>query len=57
MTLPSDTSLTAVVDITADKGLCLHLSLNNDVPIRAILLFGEGIFDTECYAMWVNLCP
>lgn len=35
------------------ESLCLRLSINNEVPICAALLFSEGIFDSECFIMWV----
>jgi len=49
--LPPNTMLSSALDITAERGVCLHLSISNDIPIRAVLLFGEGIFDSECYSM------
>nr|CAD2147642.1 unnamed protein product [Meloidogyne enterolobii] len=49
------------------ESLCLRLTLSNEVPIRAALLFAEGIFDSECYTVHpngkesaelnVNFCP
>jgi len=33
------------------ESLCLRLTLSNEVPIRAALLFAEGIFDSECYTV------
>ncbi|KAL3079693.1 hypothetical protein niasHS_013975 [Heterodera schachtii] len=38
----------------ASETLCVRLALNNEVPIRAVLLFAEGIFASECYAIHPN---
>uniref|UniRef100_A0A183BPI1 Bardet-Biedl syndrome 2 protein homolog n=1 Tax=Globodera pallida TaxID=36090 RepID=A0A183BPI1_GLOPA len=34
--------------------LCVRLTLSNSVPIRAVLLFADGIFDSECIAIHPN---
>uniref|UniRef100_A0A915E3B2 Uncharacterized protein n=1 Tax=Ditylenchus dipsaci TaxID=166011 RepID=A0A915E3B2_9BILA len=39
------------LDLSLERGLCLHLSINNNVPIKAVLLFAEGIFESECYSI------
>ncbi|KAI1724869.1 ciliary BBSome complex subunit 2, middle region domain-containing protein [Ditylenchus destructor] len=53
--IPPNTSLECSVDLTLERGLCLHLSINNHVPIKAVLLFAEGIFESECYAIHPNI--
>jgi Bardet-Biedl syndrome 2 protein len=53
-TIPANTQLECGLELTADKGLCLQLVVSNDVPIRSLLIFAEGIFDSECYAVHPN---
>uniref|UniRef100_A0A7E4W0P8 Bardet-Biedl syndrome 2 protein homolog n=1 Tax=Panagrellus redivivus TaxID=6233 RepID=A0A7E4W0P8_PANRE len=45
--IPSGTSLQSVMQCTVKDGLCLNLSLNNNVPIRAAVIFAEGVFESE----------
>ncbi|KAH7724118.1 bardet-Biedl syndrome 2 protein [Aphelenchoides avenae] len=49
--IPANTHLECGLELTADRGLCLQLSVSNNVPIRSVLIFAEGIFDSECYAV------
>ena len=49
--IPSGTSLQSAIHCTIDEGLCLTLSLSNNVPIRAAVIFAEGVFDSESLVM------
>lgn len=51
LTIPGNTSLECSLNLTSEKGLCINLMVTNNIPIRAVLIFAEGIFDSECYSM------
>jgi hypothetical protein len=43
--VPAGTVLNSSLELTSDRELCLRLTLNNEVPIRSVLLFAE-VFST-----------
>lgn len=51
--VPANTNLKCGLSLNIERGLCLQLSVSNNIPIKAVLLFAEGIFDSECYSMQV----
>lgn len=53
--VPLNTNLECNLSLNVERGLCLRLSVTNNVPIKAVLLFAEGIFDSECYSMFFFL--
>jgi hypothetical protein len=49
--IPADTQMECTLELTLDRGLLLHIRVSNNIPIKAVLMFAEGIFPSECYAM------
>lgn len=50
-TIPGNTNLECFLNLSLEKGLCINLTVTNNIPIRAVLIFAEGVFDSECYSM------
>ncbi|KAE9553532.1 hypothetical protein FO519_003281 [Halicephalobus sp. NKZ332] len=53
--IPAGTSLQSAIHCSMEEGLCLTLSLSNDVPIRAAVIFAEGVFDAESLVIHPNV--
>lgn len=49
--IPPDTTMECTLELSIDRGLLLHIKVSNNIPIKAVLMFAEGIFPSECYAM------
>ncbi|CAD5219020.1 unnamed protein product [Bursaphelenchus okinawaensis] len=52
--IPLNTQMDCVLELTEERGLLLHVHVTNDIPIKAILLFAEGIFHSECFSIHAN---
>ncbi|KAI6229448.1 Bardet-Biedl syndrome 2 protein-like protein [Aphelenchoides besseyi] len=53
--IPADTQMECTLELTMDRGLLLHIRVSNNIPIKAVLMFAEGIFPSECYAIHPNV--
>uniref|UniRef100_A0A914EBM6 Ciliary BBSome complex subunit 2 C-terminal domain-containing protein n=1 Tax=Acrobeloides nanus TaxID=290746 RepID=A0A914EBM6_9BILA len=52
--IPANTVLDCGLDLSLDKGLCLQLSVTNNIPIRSAVIFAEGVFPSESYVIHPN---
>ncbi|KAI6177749.1 Bardet-Biedl syndrome 2 protein-like protein [Aphelenchoides bicaudatus] len=53
--IPPDTQMECTLELAIDRGLLLHIKVSNNIPIKAVLMFAEGIFPSECYAIHPNI--
>ncbi|CAD5226673.1 unnamed protein product [Bursaphelenchus xylophilus] len=53
--IPLNTQMDCTLELTEERGLLLHIHVSNDIPIKAVLMFAEGIFPSECFAIHPNV--